>query len=241
MGCVGSDEQGKTLIQELEAEGIDVSCVRVEPTAPTGMAVITVDDNAENSIVVSPGANASLTPHHVAKCRSILEQATVVLAQLEIPIESVIQAARSAGKLFCLNPAPAVAIPDELMERADVLVPNRGELAALVSQGPPENRQELIEVARAIEGPRSVVVTLGSQGAIVIRGKEVVEVPPVDVQPVDTTGAGDAFCGALAGALARGDDLIDAARWATLAGGLATTGAGARNAMPTADEMEPNS
>ena len=238
VGCTGSDQAGQALVEELKAEGIDVSCVRIDASAPTGLAVITVDDQAENSIVVSPGANSSLTPQHVSECQTIIGEASVVLAQLEIPVESVLEAARITDGIFCLNPAPALAVPNELMEHVDVLIPNRAELAALSSMAPTMSRREIIEVAGLIEGPGSVVVTLGSEGSMIIRRGEVTEVPPTEVDPVDTTGAGDAFCGAFAGALARGDDLEEAVRWATLAGGLATTRAGARDAMPTADEME---
>ena len=238
VGCTGSDEPGQVLIEQLEAEGVDVSYVKVDQSKPTGLAVITVDDQAENSIVVSPGANLSLTPQHVSECRPIIEEADVVLAQLEIPVESVLEAARITDGIFCLNPAPAVVAPKELMEHVDVLIPNRGELAALSSKATPTGRREVIELARHIEGPRAVVVTLGSEGALIIRDGEVTDVPPAKVDPVDTTGAGDAFCGALAGALAHGDDLEDSVRWATLAGGLATTRAGARGGMPTAEEME---
>ena len=238
VGCTGGDEPGQALIEELKAEKIDVSCVRVDPSTPTGLAVVTVDDQAENSIVVSPGANMRVTPQHVSQCTPTIEDAAVVLAQFEIPVESVLEAALIADGIFCLNPAPAAAVPKELMEHVDVLIPNRAELAALSSTAPTMSRREIIEAARLIEGPRSVVVTLGSEGAMIIRNGEVTEVPPAEVDPVDTTGAGDAFCGALAGALAQGDELEEAVRWATLAGGLATTRAGARDAIPTKEEME---
>ncbi len=238
VGRVGEDEPGQALTAALRAEDIDVSCVGIDPSEPTGLAVITVDEEAENSIVVSPGANMGLTPRQVAECYSMLEDASVVLAQLEVPVESVIEAARAPSGLFCLNPAPAREIPPELLQLVDVLIPNRSELAALASVDLPSDRKAVLEAARRIEGPRSVVVTLGHEGALVISEDEVLAFAPSTVEPVDTTGAGDAFCGALANSLARGEDLSIAAQWATLAGGLATTKHGARDAMPTREEME---
>ncbi len=153
-------------------------------------------------------------------------------------METVVEAARAASNLFCLNPAPAREVPPRLLELIDVLIPNRGELGALASMDPPQSRHDVVEAVRRLEGPKAVVVTLGRQGAMVIRGEEVAVLPSIPVQPVDTTGAGDAFCGALADALARGEDLVDAASWATLAGSLATTKRGARDAMPSRVEME---
>lgn len=238
VGRVGDDESGRTLVHGLETDGIDVSCVGVDPDLPTGLALITVDDQAENAIVVSPGANMNLSPGHIDECAPMIEQAPVVLAQLEVPIETVFAAARAASGLFCLNPAPAGAVPPGLLEATDVLIPNRGELATLASMEPPKSRSEVVEAAARLEGPKAVVVTLGREGAMVVRGSEVTDLPPMPLDPVDTTGAGDAFCGALADALARGQDLVDAARWATKAGGLATTKVGARDAMPSRLEVE---
>lgn len=238
VGRVGEDQAGQALIDALQAEGIDVSCVSVDSHLPTGLALITVDGQAENTIVVSPGANMSLSPGQVDECTSLLDQAAVVLAQLEIPMETVVEAARATSKLFCLNPAPAREVPPRFLELIDVLIPNRGELGTLASMDPPQSRHDVVEAVRRLEGPKAVVVTLGRQGAMVIRGDEVTELPSIPVEPVDTTGAGDAFCGALADGLARGEDLVEAASWATLAGSLATTKRGARDAMPRRVEME---
>lgn len=238
IGCLGEDEAGRSLLQSLETEGIDLGCAISDPSSPTGLAVITLDRNAENSIVVSPGANMRLSPDHLSRCSSTVEDARVVLAQLEIPLEVVAKAAAMCANTFCLNPAPARALPGELLGEVDVLIPNLGELASLASADRLTDRREVIEAARRIDGPRAVVVTLGSEGALVVEPQRVVEVEPIPVVPVDTTGAGDAFCGALADALARDADLVEAAQWAALAGGLATTRMGAQSAMPTRAEME---
>lgn len=237
IGRVGHDEAGRSLAGGLATEGVDVSCLEFDPTAPSGLAVITLDEDAENSIVVSPGANMQLSPGHVAGCSTILESATVTLAQLEIPVDAVVEAARICRSRFCLNPAPARAVPRQLLERVDVLIPNRGELAALVGAEELAG-DELVDAARQLEGPGAVVVTLGSEGALVVEPDRVTTILPASIEPVDTTGAGDAFCGALANALSRGTSLVDAARWAALAGGIAATRHGAQAAMPTRAEME---
>lgn len=238
IGRVGDDEPGRTLRASLHEEGIDVTCVGTDGEAPTGLAVITVDDEAENSIVVSPGANSKLRPGHVSECEEMLSGAKSVLSQLEIPLETVAAVATATTGLFCLNPAPARALPDELLNQVDVLTPNRSELSTLVSADIPERIEEAVEMARAIEGPGAVVVTLGSEGALVVQGENVTQVPSPSVEAVDTTGAGDAFCGALGEALSQGIDLVDAVRWATRAGALATTRHGAQTAMPIRDEVE---
>lgn len=235
---VGDDEHGRSLLASLQSDGVDDGCVGVDGALPTGLAVITVDDSAENSIVVSPGANMALEPGHVAGCADILSGAQVVLAQLEIPVETVMAAAEASTGVFCLNPAPAKPLPVDLLRQVDVLVPNRSELAALSSTTPPSDLDEVVVAVAAIDGPGAVIVTLGGDGAVVIERGEVTPIPAPRVEAVDTTGAGDAFCGALASALSRGRSLVEAAHWATIAGALATTRAGAQASMPTRAEVE---
>lgn len=238
IGRTGDDEPGRALRDSLAEEGINLSCLLTDPETPTGLAVITVDDQAENSIVVSAGANSTLSPDHIHGCMEILAGAKVVMAQLEIPLESVMAAADATTGLFCLNPAPAQDLPEDLLSKADVLIPNRSELAWLASGDLPESAEEVVELARSIEGPGAIVVTLGSDGAMVLRGQEAIRVASPRVESVDTTGAGDAFCGALGEALGKGTDLIDAVHRATRAGALATTRLGAQDAMPTREELE---
>lgn len=238
IGRVGSDDNGRALRASLEGEGIDVACLGSDPSEPTGLAVITLDQGAENSIIVSPGANMALLPDRIRDCEPSLAGARVVLAQLEIPVDTVLAAARATSGLFCLNPAPARPLPPELLYAVDVLIPNRSELAILAARDLPEGREHVTDAARSIQGPKAVVVTLGADGALIIEGDEVTHVPAPDIDPVDTTGAGDAFCGALADALARGEPLTAAVRRATLAGGLAATRHGAQQAMPTREDLE---
>jgi ribokinase len=235
IGMVGDDEQGRALTRSLADEGIDVGGVGIDPVAPTGLAVITLDDQAENTIVVSPGANSSVSPEWV-EASPFLRLAPAVLAQLEVPLEAVEAASSIAAGLFILNAAPARELPRGLLERVDVLVLNRSELAMLT--GVMSERADRVgSTARLIEGPGSVVVTLGPEGAVVVTGSDVTHLESPMVEVVDTTGAGDAFCGALAASLAGGKTFIDAVTWAVAAGALACSRAGAQASMPTAAEI----
>ncbi|MFF5226026.1 ribokinase [Dactylosporangium sp. NPDC000521] len=205
-------------------DGVDVSRVRQDP-APTGLAIVMLDAGGENAITVVPGANANLAPGDVGE----LTGAGVVLASLEVPLAAVAEAGRlaaAAGWTFVLNPAPAQPLPPSLLAHVDVLVPNEHELALL---GPPESL--------LAQGVGAVVVTLGAAGCRVHLPDNVIEVPAHPVRAVDTTGAGDAFCGALAWALDGGRDLSDAVRLACAAGALATRAVGARAGLPTAAEV----
>jgi ribokinase len=223
IGAVGDDAAGTELREVVASAGIDDAGITVVAGVPTGRALISVDESAENSIVVVPGANA-----HVAFDR--LPDARVVLAQLEIDPDLVIAAfreARDRGSTTILNPAPADRVPDELLALCDVIVPNEHELELL---GGLDRLGGL--------GARTVVVTRGAAGAeLFVDGVEPRHVAPFDVDPVDTTGAGDAFCGAVSARLAAGDELADALVFAAAAGALATTVPGAVPSLPTADQV----
>lgn len=225
VGSVGDDAAGAALTAVMRAEGINVAALRTVRGAPTGRALINVDARAENSIVVVAGANA-LTDDSVA---DVLPDATVVLAQLEVPLVAVVAAfrmARERGATTVLNPAPARDLPDDVLALVDVLVPNEGEAAAL---GGAARLRSL--------GVSAVVTTLGPRGASVEWRDGTVAVPPFPVSPVDTTGAGDAFIGVLCAEMARGADVTSAARTAAAAGALATTRPGAVPSLPTRTEV----
>lgn len=236
---VGDDARGRDLRSKLRAEGIDDSLLDVDQSQPTGLAVITVDKNAENTIVVSPGANRTLSPTDINAAEETIREASVVLAQLEIPLETVEAAASLTRGMFCLNPAPGSrALPSSLLNRVDVLIPNRSELALLSGRPVPESADETVSAVREVRGPNACVVTLGSRGALVVEGDEVTPIDPIEVDAIDPTGAGDAFCGMLAVQLAWGKPLRTAARKAAVAGALAASKKGAMGAMPTAEEVE---
>lgn len=234
IGALGNDDAGRTLLAVAECERIDVSQVAIVAATPTGRAVITVDARAENSIVVIPGANELA---HVDQLPAAIGPATVVLAQLEVPIATVTAAfalARAAGIRTMLNPAPAPpgSLPDELLELCDLVIPNEHEVELLGG------------VERLLtSGVGAVVVTRGAAGVTVTERSDdtpdrvVWSVDAFAVDPIDTTGAGDAFCGALAARLAAGDDLRDGVRYASAAGALATTVHGAVPSIPTTEAI----
>jgi ribokinase len=238
VGALGQDESAELLLASLVGAGVRTDIVeRVE--SPTGTALITVTSNGENAIVVAPGANSHVHIGGAQKDRIIA--ADVVLAQLEIPLDTVLAAAgaRRDGALFVLNAAPSRELPDELWHQLDVLVVNEHEAADLVggsAGGSPSGAEEL--AAALLRRVRAVVVTLGGEGSLVARrGVPAVRVPAAQVTAVDTTGAGDTYCGVLAAALARGADLADAARLAGAAGALAVTRPGAQDAVPEAADV----
>lgn len=238
IGAVGDDQHGHELTSALTSDGIDTHGVTSKPTAPTGLAVITVDSDAENTIVVSPGANLTLTPADIASQAQAISSARVVLAQLEIPVETVIAAAALATGIFCLNPAPSQPLPGKLVDRVNVLVPNRSELADLADVDEPSTEDQVMAAVAKLEFAGAVVVTLGADGALVVEDGAATRLPAPRVDAVDPTGAGDAFCGALAHGLAHGSDLETSTRRAVVAGAIASTRRGAQPSMPTADEVE---
>ncbi|MEV6567565.1 ribokinase [Streptomyces kronopolitis] len=237
---VGGDAFGEMLLSAQRAAGTDVGPVIVDDAARSGTAMIIVDPDGDNSIVVSPGANAALSPQDVAAAQDTIAAASVVSLQLEIPMESVraaAAAAERAGTRVVLNPSPApeAALAPELLAVADPLVVNEHEARQLSGRadGSPA------EWARALreQGARSVVVTLGGDGALVLDASGSEDIPGVRVKAVDTTGAGDAFTGALATRLARGDALPEAARFAVRVGAAAVTKPGAQPSYPTLAEL----
>lgn len=237
VGCVGDDEPGRYLRAALADADVDVTDLTTLPDTPSGLALIVVDDRGENTIVVSSGANGRLRTDHLDAAG--LVDGTALLLQLEIPIATVAWAVAAARGLVVLNPAPAAMLPRDVLERVDVLVPNRGELALLAGrETEPQSVDDVVELARSVRGPARVVTTLGADGAVAVDGDEVTVVAASPVQAVDTTGAGDAFCGALTVALVEGATLGAATRWASIAAGLAVTTRGAQPAMPTRTQVE---
>jgi ribokinase len=235
VGCVGDDEFGRQILACLSREGIDHADVATVAGA-TGVAIPLVEeDSGENAIVVVAGANAAMTDARVVRAEAAICAASVLVLQLEIPMTGVLEAARlghAAGAQIVLNPAPAAPLPDELGELTDVLVVNETELTAL---GGDPAAGDLVEVARDLHvrwGLRAVVVTLGARGVLVVTDHEHFRLAPHQVDVIDTVAAGDAFCGALAAALAAGHDLRQAAVRGNAAGALACTVRGAEPSLP---------
>ena len=230
LGRVGDDEDGELLVTALSEAGVQVDGLGRD-ASPTGLAVLLVDAGGENSIVVAPGANATLTGMHLDEHAALLAGARVVLLSMEVPRAALEHAAGLAHGLVVLNPAPFAPLGPGLQERVDVLVPNRGELAALMGAPVPGTVEEAVELAGAAPCDR-VVVTLGADGAVVVDRGRVERVPAPRVRAVDAVGAGDTFCAALAVGLARGLDLVAATRKAVAAGAVAVTSAGAQVPLP---------
>ena len=228
VGRVGADAQGAWLRDGLWTEGVQVEHVREDRQAPTGVAMIAVDARGENTIVVSPGANARVDARDIADAREVVRGAEVVLVQHEVPPEAVAAAIATAGGTVVLNPAPARG----LAAPVDVLVPNRGELETLAG-----GRGDPVTLARSIAAAGAVVVTLGAEGAVVVEGDRAERVRAPHVEAVDSTGAGDAFCGALAEAMAGGATVVEAARWAVRVAAVSVTRPGAQGGLPRREDV----
>jgi len=245
VGRVGDDANASILKQSLASAGVDVGHVATDVRAPTGVAIISIDQAGQNQIVVAPGANDALDVSTLAVSRDLLADAAIILLQLEIPLETVIAAAdvaREGGATVVLDPAPARELPIELLRAVDYLTPNETELAALTS-APIETRlgvPEAIERARMLieRGVRKIVVKLGDQGAVLVTREHEHHWPAMPVVAVDTTAAGDAFNAAFAVALAQGKSEIDAGWYATAAAACAVTRRGAQPGMPSGADVE---
>ncbi len=223
VAAVGSDTAADSLVDIAEADGISTASIKRVP-GPTGRAMITVGDDGQNSIVVIPGANGLVDPAHVQVHGPTVARAQVVLAQLEVPITAVIAAfevARAVGATTVLNPAPAVELPDELLALVDLLIPNEHEA----------ERMGGVDRLRRL-GIHTVIVTEGRRGCRVFDASGERRVEAFAVEVVDTTGAGDSFCGALCARLAAGDAIDAALTGANAAGALATTVVGAVPSIP---------
>ncbi|MFI1971848.1 ribokinase [Streptomyces cinnamoneus] len=239
---VGDDAFGEMVLDGQREAGTELRHVLVERGARTGTAMIVVGPDGDNAIVVSPGANSRLLPGDVTDARAAVAASAVVSLQLEIPPETVRAAVAVAGETgtrVVLNPSPVPEVLDPaLLEAADPLVVNEHEARGLSGL----DAGTAADWARALRarGARSVVVTLGAQGALALddAAGDPVAVPGVAVTAVDTTGAGDAFTGALATRLAAGADLADAARFAVRVGAVSVTRAGAQPSYPTAEELD---
>jgi ribokinase len=238
---VGRDLFGRDMVEHFRSEGIDTRHVTPTEGVSTGTAVITVDAAGRNTIVVAPGANGLLTPADVEATRGAIESAGVLVCQQEVPTEANLAAMRiasAAGVRVVFNPAPARGMPDEAYPLCDVLCPNEHEAAALTGL-PVGTRDEAEAAARELmrRGARSVVVTLGERGCLVVTPDEVAELPAPRVQAMDTTGAGDAFIGSLAYFLARGTDLVEAARRANCIAAISVQSSGTQTSFPRAAEL----
>jgi len=246
IGRVGADAFGDQLLAMARSEGIDTRFVGVDTDATTGVALIQVDAQGQNSIAVASGANFTLTAADVAAAFAQLGQIDLLVMPLETPIDTIVTAAelaKQAGALVLLNPAPAQHLSSELLHNVDLLIPNEHEAAfmtGITTHSPQAARQAAASLLQG--GPASVIITLGSQGALIAAQAqpevEFTQTAAFAVQTVDTTAAGDAFVGALAVALGEGRSLAAAARFASAAAAISVTRIGAQPSLPSRAEVE---
>jgi len=239
LGRVGKDSFGPFLLESLKSDSVDTTHVQIDDAA-TGTAIIVVDANGQNSIVLSAGANGKVTPADVERASAL--NPSLILLQLEIPMLTVLHAAQYAkrnGIRVILNPAPAGPLPDELISLTDFIVPNETELSLLtgfeVKDIPSAEQAAKVLLQR---GAGNVIVTLGSKGALVVSSNQVTHVDAHKVNVIDTTAAGDAFIGGFASALLRGVEIEEAVKYANACGALAATKFGAQPSLPTREEAE---
>jgi len=245
IACVGQDSFGDQCLAAYQTENIQTNFIVRDPAEATGIALISVAEDGENSILVASGANMRLLPTHIDVAAPVFQTANVLQLQLEVPLETNLAAARLArqhGVKVILNPAPARTLPAELLSLVDVITPNRIEAAMLMGISEEEvahyTDEQLAKGVLAL-GPAEAVITLGAQGALVTGSWGYTRVPAFKVTPIDTTAAGDAFNAGLAVALAGGNaSLEQAARYAAACGALATTKLGAQPSLPTAQAVD---
>ena len=242
VGRVGDDYFGRRLLEPLQAAGVDVSGVGVEEGASSGTSLITIDDSAQNRIIQIPGANLTCGPREAELAREALEGALALMLQLEIPLEVTLEVAREAaarGVAVILDPGPARPLPAEAYGYCAYMTPNEPEAEALVGF-PVADSASAGRAARELvaRGAGCAIITLDSQGCYCAGPGLERHFPALQVEAVDTVGAGDAFNGALAMALAEGQSLEEAVQWATACGGLSVTRSGAQDSMPCRREVE---
>ena len=239
---VGNDGFGKEAIEAYRADNIDTSFVLRSDNEPTGTAAILVDDDAENCIIVVPGANGDVSAADVRCATKVITQSDAVLCQLETPVAAAVEAfriARSAGVKTILTPAPAKRITDELLQLCDLCVPNKIEITAITGVSI-SNQADAVTAATELRqrGVKQIALTLGGDGVLICDDTGCTHIAATKVDAVDTTGAGDAFTAALAVSLAEGESLADAARTAAIVAAISVTRPGTQTSFPTKQQVE---
>ena len=240
IGCVGDDAFGATLRAALVGDGIIDSHITTLPGVASGIASILVDDKGQNSIVIAGGANDLLSPAHIDAAQGLIEQADIVVLQLETPMDTVVHAiklARSLGKTVVLNPAPAASLPDGVLEQVDYLIPNEIEAAMLAGVAPDSTDIAALAAALQKQGSDNVIITLGSKGVHAALYGGDTTFPAEAVQAVDTTAAGDTFIGGFVAGLASGMDEAEAIGQGQRAAAWSVTKPGAQTSIPFLHEL----
>jgi ribokinase len=238
----GNDIFGKRSVQLFKDEGINTTYLLTDSENPSGVALITVDKNAENCIVVAPGANAALNKNDITPAKEVIEHSGIVLMQLEIPLETVCYIAEIAsakGVQVVLNPAPACDLPDGLLKKISIITPNKKE-AEMLSGMEVRNMESAQLAAQKIKerGVKTVIITLGNMGALILHENVFTHIPGFIVKAVDTTAAGDVFNGALAVALSEGKSIPESTRFACKAAAISVMKLGAQSSAPFKIEVD---
>lgn len=231
VGCVGNDSNGEFSLKNLQNMNVNTLGVKTVNNVPTGVANIVVADN-DNSIIVISGANFEITKEIIDNNKELILSSDIVLLQLEIPfkvVEYVIEICSKNNVKVLLNPAPAAELNDYIIENATYITPNEHELKLIFKN---QNTDEILK-----RYPNKLIVTLGSKGVKYYDGHEIRQIPSIKVNVVDTTGAGDTFCGGLAAALVRGYNIEDAIKFANKAASVTVTMLGAQSGMPTLNQL----
>ena len=237
---VGNDDLGKRALEGFGKDGIDVSQIKQDPDAPTGVAMIYVNDRAENCIAVAAGANENLSETDIIAAGEIIAGASVLVVQLEIPIKTVekaVELAAESNVIVILNPAPAQTLSDELLRHVSILTPNETEASLLTGLDVNDNL-EAVAAKLHEKGVKTVIITLGSKGSFVSSDDFLGLVPAYPVKAVDTTAAGDVFNGALAVGIAENKSLKNAVQYASAAAALSVMRMGAQISAPTDKEIK---
>ena len=240
-GRVGDDFFGKNLLNDLQKNNVNIDGIKKDDSLPTGTALITVDDRAENTIIIIPGANGAVDVVDAKNMIPFFKNANILLLQLEIPLESVISAAKLAkdnGVKVVLDPAPARELPDELLQLCDFITPNETE-AEILTGIKIDNIEDAKKAAVVLlkRKVRAVILKMSSAGSYYFDGADAVQFSGYKVDAVDTVAAGDAFNGGFAAAYSEGKSLEECLQWANACGALSTTKPGAQPSMPTREEL----
>lgn len=238
---VGRDVFGKNTLSLYQSEGFSTEHV-ILSDKPSGVAMIAVDSNSENSIIVAPGANNDITPQDIESVAGLIESSDYLLMQLETPVETVMAASRIAHEnhvKVILNPAPATALPDSIYSMLYLIMPNQHE-ASLMTGIEVTDRESAVRAAEVLhqKGVEKVIITMGAKGAVLYENDESVFIEARRVKAVDTTAAGDTFCGAVCVALSEGHTLSEAAHFGAAASSLTVQKVGAQNSIPLRSELE---
>ncbi|MFX1338159.1 MAG: ribokinase [Promethearchaeota archaeon] len=250
IGRIGTDAFGDQMVSRLTSEGIDMSHTIRDAQHASGVAFIMIDEHGENMISVAPGANFHLNKSDITKSSIIIKNATSLVVQMEIPIdtiEEIFKIASEGNVIKILNPAPLKVIPINILKNIDIIVPNEGELYRLhtlfkLPELKSEGKKKIIQASKSIAdlGIKFVITTLGNKGCLIYEreNEKIIEIPAIKVQAIDTVGAGDCFNGVLASKLCNGQTIVNAVKYATAAASIAVTRKGAQDSMPYAQEIE---